>query len=153
LNLESSDSLEGNLPAWVQVTFDDTPADGGEQIINAGATITYSLRATAGSGFQYIDTIIVKVLSDKTPATSTSYLSDLDSDVGEQVVILQDASGRQDLSDVKLIWSDISSTTDHSSSFDDVGATPTSSSDWINGNLLKNFPLITRVLCPERRER
>jgi len=141
-------NLENNTPYWVQVAFANTPATDGEQVIAAGETVTYTLRAVCGTGFTTNDAFSTVLLGDTVSSAGYTYLSDADADTGvEQIVILQNAVGTQfgdatmtDTEQTKFIWSDIS-VLDHIPTFDDDGVTETSSADWTNSYLVKNFPL------------
>ncbi|MBU1083180.1 hypothetical protein KKE14_01960, partial [Patescibacteria group bacterium] len=142
IGLESINYVENNIPTWVQVIFDDSPANGGEQLISAGETVRYTLRARCGTGFATSDGISTSMLGDHTPAIAANYLSDVDLNAGDiqQVIALQNSEGTQDITDVEFIWSDISFIP-HSSAFDDDGVLLVSSPDWTNGHLVNNFPL------------
>lgn len=142
LTLEATNFIENNTSTWVQVTFNQTPVTGGEQTIDANATIIYLLRAEAGTGFTTNDAISVSLLGDTSaPTTNAFYLNDVDTGTGvEQIIALQTDAGATDWADVEFIWSD-KSVLNHLSSFDDTGVTETSSADWTNGYLVKNFPV------------
>ncbi|OGB75314.1 hypothetical protein A2810_02415 [candidate division Kazan bacterium RIFCSPHIGHO2_01_FULL_49_10] len=135
--------LENNSWYWVQVAFNNTPANGGEQVISAGVTRAYTLRAECGTGFAVMDFFGTTLLGDTTiPTIEANYLSDADADFGgvQQVITLQKGEGVQDNTDLEFVWSDYSFLP-HLSTFDDDGIIETSSADWTNGYLVKNFPL------------
>ena len=144
IEVDDTNDLENNTSYWVQVTFADTPATDatGEQVIAAGQTVTYTLRAICGTGFTTTDAFSVGMLGDTTaPTADAVYLSDEDTGTGvQQVPSLQTSGGTQDNADIEFIWSDIS-VLDHVPTFDDDNVTETSSADWTNGLYVKNFPL------------
>ncbi|MBU1082956.1 hypothetical protein KKE14_00735, partial [Patescibacteria group bacterium] len=144
LTLEATNYLENNTSYWVQVAFGTTPALDTEEVIAANATVEYTLRAQAGTGFTTTDAISTSLLQDTTDATATAvYLADADTGTGvQQVVALQTAAGISfwTATGVHFIWSD-RSTVIHVASFDDDGVTETSSADWTNGYLVPNYPL------------
>lgn len=142
LTLEATNYIENNISTWVQVTFDNTPTTSGEQSIGAGQTVEYTLRAQCGTGFTTTDAISTSLLDDTTlPTADMTYLNDADTGTGvQQVVALQKSDGTTDWADVEFLWSD-KSVLVHLSTFDDDGVTETSSADWFNGFLVKNFPL------------
>ncbi|MBU1092221.1 hypothetical protein KJ836_00920 [Patescibacteria group bacterium] len=144
LTIETDDTndLENNTSYWVQVGFGNSPTGDTEQLVGAGETVTYTLRATAGTGFTTTDAWSTQLLYDTTIADATAiYLADADTGTGvEQVIALQTSAGISEWSDVEFLWSD-RSTIIHIASFDDDGVVETSSPDWTNGMLLPNFPL------------
>lgn len=152
LTVETDDTndIECNTSTWIQVTFANTPATDatGEQTIEAGQTVSYTLKATAGTGFTTTDAFSTTLLSDSVLVTDGyNYLSDVDTGTGvEQIVILQNAAGAQfgeanmkTTEQTKFLWSD-KSVLAHLPTFDDTGVTETSSLDWTNGYLTKNTP-------------
>lgn len=140
LNIEGANTVENNTSSLIQVTFNNAPEDGGEQLITAGSTVTYTLRALAGTGFTTTDAISTSMSYDAAAQTANYYyLADVDATGGyEQEVGL--ATATSDGTMYNFIWSD-KSTLAHVASFDDDGTTHTSSGDWTNGYLVKNFPL------------
>ncbi|MFA5967471.1 MAG: hypothetical protein WC805_03095 [Patescibacteria group bacterium] len=149
LTLEDTNYLENNTSYLVQVTFANTPATdaNGEQSIGAGQTVEYTLRAQCGTGFTTTDAISTALLSDQAVDPGIGYpggyvyLTDLDSDVGKQQIIgLQKANGTQFSGSTNFVWSD-KSVLIHLPTFDDDGVIETSSADWTQGYLVKNFPL------------
>ncbi|MBU1082973.1 hypothetical protein KKE14_00835 [Patescibacteria group bacterium] len=144
LSIETDDTndLENNTSYWVQVAFGQTPAGDTEQLVGAGETVTYTLSATAGTGFVTTDAWSTQLLYDSTIADATAtYLADADTGTGvQQVVALQTSAGISEWSDVEFIWSD-RSTVVHVASFDDDGVVETSSADWTNGYLISSFPI------------
>lgn len=144
LTVETDDTndLENNTSYWVQVAFGNDPTGDTEQLVGAGETVEYTLRATAGTGFTTTDAFSTTLLYDTTlPTASAFYLSDADTGTGvQQVIGLQLADATSDWADVEFIWSD-RSVLIHVASFDDDGAVETSSADWTNGYLVNNFPV------------
>jgi len=152
LTVETDDTndVENNTSVWIQVTFANTPATDatGEQVIEAGQTVSYTLKAVAGTGFTTTDAFTTTLLNDSAVVTADyNYLSDVDTGTGvQQVVILQNAAGTQygdatmtTTEQTKFLWSD-KSVLAHLPTFDDDGVTETSSLDWTNGYLTKNTP-------------
>lgn len=147
LSIETDDTndLENNTSYWVQVTFANTPATdpNGEQIIDAGQTVLFTLRAIAGTGFTTTDAFATVLLGDQAtdPGMNSVYLTDLDFDLGvQQIIGLQTAAGIQLHKSMNFVWSD-RSVLAHLPTFDDDGVIETSSKDWTQGYLVKNFPL------------
>ncbi|MFA5270103.1 MAG: hypothetical protein WC400_00595 [Patescibacteria group bacterium] len=149
IETDNTNDLENNTSYWVQVTFANTPATSGEQVIAAGQTVTYTLRAICGTGFTTTDAFSTSLLGDTVTSDGYAYLSDVDAHTGvQQVVILQNDAGTQfgdatmtTTEQTKFVWSDISVLA-HTTNFDDDGVVETGqSADWTNSFLVKNFPL------------
>lgn len=145
IETKGTNDLENNIFYWVQVTFANTPATdpNGEQIIEAGQTVSFTLRAEAGTGFTSTDVFTTVLLGDHAtdPGMNSVYLTDLDFDLGvQQIIGLQTATGIQLHKSTNFVWSD-RSVLAHSPTFDDDGVIETSSKDWTQGYLVKNFPL------------
>ncbi|OGB85029.1 hypothetical protein A2994_00220 [candidate division Kazan bacterium RIFCSPLOWO2_01_FULL_48_13] len=146
----SGDAIVGETLSYVQVAFiTEATTETGESTIGAGATVTYLLKAathTDSSAYESNDTVAVKLEGDTTlPTATATYLSDDDATNDEYIIALQTSAGVQDTADVEFIWSDLSGA-NHSSGFDDDGVAETSTTDWTNGYLVKNFPLGTFVI-------
>ena len=137
----SGNSVIGNT--IVNVIFD------GEDLVDAGQTTTYTLRASF-TGVDTGDSVSSRLLGDTnspdnlgldtfyTPVLQTYYRSYLIKDnTGSGSVQLDDDAGNGPV-DSNFIWSD-SFDSPHDSGF-------FTSYDWINGFLVKDFPLESQVL-------
>ncbi|HRH33031.1 MAG TPA: hypothetical protein PK720_02740 [bacterium] len=132
-----------------------------EEVIAAGTSNTYSIRATL-SGYSTPaddDTFRMLLKTDATAQTATNtYLVDLDTTVSQQTAALADITattidGTEGTTAVlaangNFIWSDNSGVPHDYDLVDSVlaGTDSTSGSDWINGYLLKNFPMSGKTL-------
>jgi hypothetical protein len=132
-----------------------------EEVIAAGTSNTYSIRATL-SGYSTPaddDTFRMLLKTDATAQTATNtYLVDLDTTVSQQTAALGDITtttidGTEGATAVlaangNFIWSDNSGVPHDYDLVDSVlaGTDSTSGSDWINGYLLKNFPMSGKTL-------
>jgi hypothetical protein len=132
-----------------------------EEVIAAGTSNTYSIRATL-SGFATPaddDTFRMLIKTDATAQTSTHvYLVDLDTTAAQSTASLglQDASavtgteGATPTLDAStnVIWSDNSDVPHDYDLVDSslAGTDSTSGDDWINGYLIKNFPFSGRTM-------
>lgn len=132
-----------------------------EEVIAAGTSNTYSIRATL-SGYSTPaddDTFRMLLKTDATAQTATNtYLVDLDTTVSQQTAALADITattidGTEGATAVlaangNFIWSDNSGVPHDYDLVDSVlaGTDSTSGSDWINGYLLKNFPMSGKTL-------
>ncbi|HCR41813.1 TPA: hypothetical protein DIV45_00335 [Patescibacteria group bacterium] len=131
---------QGILATPIQIAFGDTPADGGEQLIPAGQSVIYTLRAKCSPEFTTGDSINVVLELLNVDSDGYDYLADYDMDIGgvEQLITLQNAQGAA-MGDAEaylnFIWSDMSALS-HLPNFDDAGHDVISSPDWATSYLI-----------------
>ena len=132
-----------------------------EEIIAAGTSNTYSIRATL-SGYSTPaddDTFRMLLNTDATAQTAGyNYLVDLDTTAAQQTAALGDATattidGTEGATPTlsafgNVIWSDNSGVPHDYDLVDSslAGTDSTSGADWINGYLIKNFPFSGRTM-------
>lgn len=141
VTLEDTNYIENNISAKVQVAFGDTPAGDTEQVVSAGQTVTYTLRALCGTGFTTTDAISTSMNYDSAnQGIDHTYLADTDMDPAVEDVIGLSTTGTHTGDAYNFIWSD-RSTLFHNATFSETTSTASSSGDWTNSYLVKNFPL------------
>jgi hypothetical protein len=146
--LEAASLAEGSNT--VVVTFGSTGLNG-EEVIPKGTTNTYSLRGTPTGFTDGSDDDSVSAELSRDAATQTTghvYIEDTDATASE--VVLQLSNGAAANSAANFIWSDnsggVNGSVAHSPAVADGSANPDTglashSADWINGYLVRNFPL------------
>ncbi|MFH0912656.1 MAG: hypothetical protein V1807_03330, partial [Patescibacteria group bacterium] len=140
VDLEATNYIENNISSTVEVIFGNTGITG-EQLISAGQTVTYTLRALCGTGFTTTDAISTSLVTDTARQTADHYyLGDTDVGASPQIDVGLQTTGEHTATAYKFIWSD-RSTLIHLSTFPDSTSTSSSSGDWTNGFLVNNFPL------------
>ncbi len=145
LSVEGSNNDIEAGTSWVTANFGSTVIGDTENSIPAGTTTSWVLRATAGTGYAGADddSVSVELVGDTdAPNNGAFYLEDNDDDPDQYALILAASDGTDDAEGVSFIWSDLSAISHSANVPTDTGdATPTSSADWANGWLIKNFPL------------
>jgi len=117
-----------------------------EETIPAGSSYTYTLKGTP-NGFATDadnDYITVRLENDASviAAVGYTYASDIDSDVGFEIVALADSAGANETA-ANIIWSDNSvgaHNTDVTDDADGAADVPGGSADWFNGFEVDTLP-------------
>ncbi len=114
-----------------------------EDSVAVGSPVTYALYATlAGFGVETDNSsITVELATDAAASTGYAYLDDTDSDTGEAIINLSNGTTGFLGTAANIIWSDGSVTLHSSEVIDNPTGTDTSSSDWLNGYLIKDKPV------------
>lgn len=142
VNAKSGGTAIGESDTDIYVTF-GSDAQSEDQVAD-GSTVEYKLRGTpAGFDAADKDSFRIEMLADS--ATANRYLNDADATTAEIVATIANSAGTTKASLPQyFLWSDISAVPHDADVVDDADGTAdtsTSTADWSNGYLVKNFPL------------